>query len=313
VLDGPPSTWAEQLEAYYREQPVFALLSGLGGDWRPIDEFCEAHEIPCLLPNTDLPVVTTDGFYARYFSKGLALEAQAVAEDLSRDSVPLRVLQVFEQDAVGEVPARALRRALEQQDVTLRELPLSAGARPSAETLAAEIEKTGATVAVLWLARKALASLEAQGWRSPAATRIYLSSTLLDGDIGTMPLAVQEGVRMAHPFAVPEELPFRLRRIGAWLTSRRLGLVRPRIQAQTNLACLIAGEGLMHIKWYFQRDYFLDAIDHVTGIAPLSAVYPRVSFGPGQRYLAKGCYILALGTGPEGPLVRRASWISTGG
>jgi hypothetical protein len=313
-LEGPPATWTEQLEAYYREQPVFAVLSGLGGDWRPVHDFCEAQALPCLLPNTDLPVATGKGFYVRYFSKGLGLEAQAVAEDVARDRAPRRVLQVFERGAPGEAAAESLRAALARHaQLTLFELPVAAGARPSATRLADEVDRAGATVVVLWLARSALAALATQDWKAPAGSRLYLSSSLLDGDLANVPSSLQDGALVAHPFAVPDELPARLRRLEAWLTSRRLALVRPRVQAQTYFACLIANEGLMHIKWYFQRDYLLDVIDHASGIASLAAVYPRVSFGPGQRYLAKGCYILALGTGPDRARVERASWIATGG
>ncbi|MFM0390178.1 c-type cytochrome, partial [Paraburkholderia dipogonis] len=51
-LNGPPSTWHEQLRRYLAEQPVFAVLSGLGGkNWAPVHEFCEQEAVPCLFPN----------------------------------------------------------------------------------------------------------------------------------------------------------------------------------------------------------------------------------------------------------------------
>ena len=57
-LQGPEESWLEQLEAQYRAQPVFALLSGLvPGSWQPVHDFCEGFEIPCLFPITDLPVI----------------------------------------------------------------------------------------------------------------------------------------------------------------------------------------------------------------------------------------------------------------
>ncbi|RIK90036.1 MAG: cytochrome C, partial [Proteobacteria bacterium] len=79
-LDGPPARWREQLEARHREQPAFALVSGLAdGPWRPVHEFCEAREIPCLFPNTDLPETSLPGFYTVYFSEGARLEARVLA------------------------------------------------------------------------------------------------------------------------------------------------------------------------------------------------------------------------------------------
>ena len=55
-VQGDPSTWLRQLEDYYNDAPVFALLGGItNGEWRPIHEFSERHHIPCLLPITDYP------------------------------------------------------------------------------------------------------------------------------------------------------------------------------------------------------------------------------------------------------------------
>ena len=37
VLKGPPGTWRGQLEEYYRQEPVFALVGGIAtGEWQPI-------------------------------------------------------------------------------------------------------------------------------------------------------------------------------------------------------------------------------------------------------------------------------------
>jgi hypothetical protein len=41
-LKGPSSTWADQLQALYDRQPVFAVLSGVAkGGWQPIHDLCE--------------------------------------------------------------------------------------------------------------------------------------------------------------------------------------------------------------------------------------------------------------------------------
>lgn len=69
----------------------------------------------------------------------------------------------------------------------------------------------------------------------------------------------------------------------------------------------------MHIKWLLHRDYFLETIDHITGLSALSGYYPRLGFGPGQRYLAKGCFILGLGAGAAEPTLESAAWITIGG
>ena len=82
---------------------MFALLGGLsGGSWGPIGRFCERHEIPCLFPGTDLPDAGESDFYTLYFSRGLELEADLIANDLAAHPVGT-VIQVF----CATAPARA--------------------------------------------------------------------------------------------------------------------------------------------------------------------------------------------------------------
>ncbi len=62
-LTGPADTWRAQLEKHLAAEPVYAVLSGLGGaNWRPVHEFCEQHALPCLLPNVEVPVVAEHDF-----------------------------------------------------------------------------------------------------------------------------------------------------------------------------------------------------------------------------------------------------------
>ncbi len=112
-LGGAPNTWPAQLETLYRQQPVYAIVSGISDeDWSPIDAFCARHRIPAVLPQTPLPPAQpTGGFYSFYFSRGVALEAQAIADHLAAAREPPRaVRQVSRCGTPGEVAARALAR-----------------------------------------------------------------------------------------------------------------------------------------------------------------------------------------------------------
>ena len=47
ILKGAPETWRAQLEDYYQNEPVFALLGGISaGDWAPVHHFCEDKHLP---------------------------------------------------------------------------------------------------------------------------------------------------------------------------------------------------------------------------------------------------------------------------
>jgi len=79
-LTGAAATWQAQLERHLAQEPVFAVISGLGGEnWAPVHEFCEKSALPCLFPNVEVPVEAVDDFYSIYFSKGVLLEAELIA------------------------------------------------------------------------------------------------------------------------------------------------------------------------------------------------------------------------------------------
>ncbi len=98
VLTGAPETWREQLEDYYRQEPVFALLGGTSpGTWEPVHRFCEEHQIPDLFPIVDQPVLSDSDWYTLYLSRGLRQEGESAANYLkgmsaATDSVPVKIL-----------------------------------------------------------------------------------------------------------------------------------------------------------------------------------------------------------------------------
>jgi mono/diheme cytochrome c family protein len=298
-LEGPPETWKQQLKSRYREQPVFALVSGLGGEeWGPVHSFCEAQRIPCLLPNVETPPETGDDYYSLYFSRGSVLEAQAIAAHLLGLPAPQNVLQVFRAGGNGERPALALATALgTAKGAAAANLTLSnSGSLPSEQLLDRATEQK-ATAVVLWLKREEVASLHLDGL---AKVRVYLSSTLL-GDDFTLPTMVASNVFVAHPYALPAEAARRFPRVSGWVTGQGLPPVsgpERRIADQTLFTMMLLNEGVMHVNKNLYRDYMLEVMDHFSGFDTWSSLYPRLSFGPGQRYLSKGCHIVSLdGTG----------------
>ena len=118
-LHGAPTSGRPSSKTLYRRQPVYAIVGGIADeDWSPIDAFCARHRIPAVLPQTP-PAARPpggDGFYSFYFSKGVALEAQAIASHLPRPRRPgpggAAGLAMRNRQAMR--PRRALARALER-------------------------------------------------------------------------------------------------------------------------------------------------------------------------------------------------------
>ena len=303
TLTGPSEGWREQLETRYRSAPVFALLGGVSaGSWGPIGRFCESHEIPCLLPSTDLPDAAEGDFYTLHFSRGLELDADLVASHLAADGVRA-VVQVF----CGTAPARAaaaLRSRLEEKGVMVDDLGFACEEPLPVEGLASRMTVSSGAAAVLWVGREELVGLE----RPLPPGRVYFSSTLLDPDRdGTLPRTAGPAY-VAHSFRLPGEADSALGRFTVWARSRRIEIAHPRLQAEAFFAALAANHALTHVGRYLVRDYVLDMLDHAQGLAAYVPLYPQATQGPGQRFLTKGGHVLPVRDGR--PQTDGAVWIA---
>src|SRR5512141_2673652 len=117
-LQGAPETWGGQLEEHYRNQPVFALISGVStSTWQPVHDFCNREKVPCWFPSVDLPV-TSPSQYAFYFSGGVMLAADVLARHLlDSDGFPKRLIQVFRDEGAGRAASVELEHALEGSSI----------------------------------------------------------------------------------------------------------------------------------------------------------------------------------------------------
>lgn len=311
-LKGPAETWLAQLERHYRAQPVFALVSGISaGAWWPVHDFCERAEMPCLFPNTDLPVVSREGAYSIYFTKGLAGEAEALGSYLRAQpssAAAARIVQVYRDTELGRAPARALRRALGKDAAArLRDRVLKGDERPTPAFWKSLLKDSRPAALVLWLGDADLASLRSAQDSMIAVRRIYLSYSLLrDGPPSSGVL--RDKVFLTYPFTLPQSETPHLYRVRAWLRSRKIERTFERIQVNTYFALSVAEHALEQVVENFSRDYFIECVEHETEGAPNPGIFPRLSLGPGQRFASKGSYIVKP-SGGAAKLEAVSAWI----
>jgi hypothetical protein len=291
LLQGATESWAEQLEDYYEHAPVFAVVGGAGADsWEPVSAFCERQKLPCLYPSIDLPYRQDHDFYTVYFSRGLWLEADMIAAHIEENPVN-SVTQVW-CDARLEPVALALEQALANDGMKFEEVTFDCDASVP--------RVTGTGTVVLWLDRpKVDAAIAAM-----PADRVYVSSTLLDRDVTGIEGA---NVFAAHPFRLPGKADPAIRRFELWATSRGVDIKEPRHQAEAFFACLVINDAVKHMGRFRIREFALDMMDHGESMSAYVPLYPRPSFGPGQRYINKGGYILPIVDGQ--PVASDAAWI----
>jgi cytochrome c553 len=312
VLSGPPETWQEQLAARYRQQPVFAVLSGIGaGSWRPVHEFCEQAGMPCVFPNVDYPEIAQDGYATLYFSRGVALEAEVLARHLAESGRDGRIVQVFRDDAAGRVPAQALRAALQRRGIHAVSDHAVSGEGPVPERFWSRLlRETRPGVLVLWLNDEDITQLHGQGKAPPGMENVYLSGSLIARPCRVLLFGSWlDRMRLVYPFELSERRAQRLSRMNHWLEARKIPLIDERIQSSTYFALTVAGDALSSMGDNFSRDYFIERIEQMTEQSLSSAVYPRLSLGPGQRFASRGGYVARFPGEGESMLTPVSEWI----
>ncbi len=313
-LKGPPESWQGQLEEYNRKEPVFALLGGIAdGDWKPIHEFCESHRIPCLFPMTDYPVISSSDWYTLYFSKGLYQEGEAVARYLGGmedDPVEKDVVQVFREGRDGAALAAGFRETW----VGLGHRPpvdriLRRGEPFPAELLDGGNGKGRPHTLLLWLDGEGIPVLErlADGTNRPSM--VFVSSSLLKRSIWSLPEKSRGFTFITWPWRLPQDEKRFTAAANVWVKNPRGPSDGKRISTRVYSLMRLVSEAMMHMGTNYYRDTFFDAVG-MEGDKDEYPDYVRLSFGPGQRYASKGCYIVQLTPGPIPELASRSDWIT---
>jgi cytochrome c553 len=255
-LQGAPDTWAAQLVEHYRSQPVFALASGLSGaTWQPVHDFCERERVPCWFPNVLLPDISQSP-YSLYFSRGLSLEADVLAQYLSGQKLPQRIVQVYRDNDLGRAVAQSLARALSDTKVAVEDRPLQ-----DEGDITEALRKVLSNVrnndgVMLWLRADDVALLEKI--KPIPGAKIYFSAGLADADHIPLPTAWGVNAYMIYPYELPEKRASNLAYFRAWLNMRKLPLVDEVMQSQTFFALNFLTDTVAEMLNNLYRDYLLE-------------------------------------------------------
>lgn len=304
-LSGPAAGWEAQLRARLRAEPVFAVVSGAAGPgWAAVQAFCERERLPCLLPNLEAPPPAAEGWYTLHFSPGLPLEGRVAARHLAALGVR-RVLQAHR--AAGAPAAEALAAAVARGgDGRVTTVPLAGGAPLHPAALAAQARREGAGALVLWIQPGDVAALCQEPL--PADLPVLLSSSLLGFELAAA-RACAGGATAIHAAALPAEAGRRWPAVSASLRAAGHGPASSpaaqRLQDLTLFALRAFADAYRHAsEGAPSRELLVETLEHADGLLLLPATLGRASFGPGQRFLVKGAWLLPL-SGPEA----QARWV----
>ncbi len=314
-LKGPPETWQAQLEGYYAKQPVFAVLGGISNsDWQPVHDFCEAQRLPCLFPITDFPVVSETGWYTYYLNKGYYQEGETVARYLNRlETLPAEtpILQIVQDSPTGRALAAGFQKTwkeLERPDLPI--MTLTAAQLRDRNTLPSLLKQQKPGVLLLWTDAEPLPYLPELAARLSVPGMVFVSSGYLGKKSVTIPEKVRDRVYVTYPYRLTPYVGPKTggidSRVPILASFRDLGdrrIASRTVSALTQATLL----GLSKLNDDLYRDNLIDIMSMQMDLTVKD--YERLSFGPGQRYVSKGCYIIQLGMGAEPALLPRSDWV----
>jgi Cytochrome c len=309
-LTGSPSTWQAQLHEKLEREPVFAVMSGLGGKtWAPVHRFCQQERIPCLFPNVELPVAADDAFYSLYFSKSVLLDAALIGHDLqarASQNQPARVVQVYRSEDVGEEAAKTVGAVAASLGVPTVQRRLNARAAPG--DLKRALDESGEGDAlVLWLRPNDIEKLVEI---KPRAAVVWMSGVMGNLESAPVPPAWRPVTHLAYAFDLPDFRRVRLDYPLGWFRLRKIPVIALPVQADTYLACGLVSETLNRMADTFVRDYLIERIEGMVEHRIITGYYPRLSLAQGQRFASKGGYLVHF-TGPSGnKIAADGAWVT---
>lgn len=315
MLEGPPGTWQKQLTAYSTKKPVFAVLGGISNqNWKPVHDFCESERLPCLFPITNFPVVSETGWYTYYFNKGYAQEGEATARYLNRQE-SLRdekaILQIVQDSEAGKALAAGFQSVWKEIDrLPVTTITLTAAQLTDQAGMNKILSTHSYTALLLWTDARLLPNLKTMISRLSDQGIVVMSSEYLGKNMAAISENVRDRVLLTWPYRLTPYVGPKTGQFDAkvpTLTSAKDYGDRRITSRSVTMLLQATLQGLNRIYDNLYRDHLLDVMSMQMDLTVRD--YERLSFGPGQRYVSKGCYIIQLGPGADPALIPRSEWV----
>jgi hypothetical protein len=220
------------------------------------------------------------------------------------------VVQVYRDGPKELRLSEAFREAWRKSGRGAAETVVLPEGQPADEAFWREFARTRAkAVVVAWLSAPDLAGLAGLA-DIPDRPKLVLTSVSLQGtDLGVVPARIRPFTVLTFPYNLPQDLKRIDLGVKTWLKSKKIEYDHPVIQSNMYFLGWMLSMAMMEMRSWFYRDYFMEGIDMSRDQDYAVAAYPRVTFGFGQRYAAKGCYVVQL-TGATPPaLVKKSEWV----
>jgi hypothetical protein len=287
-LQGLPADWTQQLNARYRQHPVFAVLSGAGGSrWQPVRDFCESAGVPCVFPIVDLAPDDNRDRFTMYLSRGVPLEARLLGRFLRDAPAPgRRVIQLVGGEA-GQQAAPLLAHASGISPLTFD--------WPSPAALDALSGLRPGDVLVAWLDVAQFDALVRAAPSVPHDAMIVLSAQLAPPARAGLPAGWQGPTRWISVKSDPTRLQGQAALgLTPWL--RRVNWVPADLGAAAEVYAAVHffSDSLARMRLQWSREHLLESLEATNFARPAAGGFFSLSLGPGQREAANSGRLLAF-------------------
>jgi hypothetical protein len=162
---------------------------------------------------------------------------------------------------------------------------------------------------LIWLPPEDLAHVGQLGRVDTEHPQLIFSSSLLRERFDVIPEELRATSLITYPHRLPGDMSLRMGFVKTWLQVRKLPQTNLAIQSKAFFTNWMMTGVLRMMGDDFYRDYFFDVIDMMNDETYAIVNYPRLSFGAGQRYALKGCYLVEVGAGKQPELIKRSPWV----
>ena len=290
TLEGDPATWNQQLHAFYKQQPVFAAISGASNtSWDPVAAFCQEQKLPCLFPGINLAPKIEDK-YNFFFSKGVTLDAEILASYLKNATKQhhkaKKIVQVYRNNFMGQQIAGKLHEKLdgfEIKDVWFDENNLHA-LDDVIKSLSAE------DLVVFWLNKDDFSYIEKINHHQ--VKNAYFSGYLGNMDAVSYPQSWKKVAKVIYPYEMYDKRMLHTINLNSWLNSHGIALQDEKVQSEVLFDMYLLDDVTGEMMDNLYRDYMIEKVESILSQASNTTIYPSVSLGPNQRLLSKSGYIV---------------------
>jgi hypothetical protein len=184
---------------------------------------------------------------------------------------------------------------------------LKAGETITGETLRQLLLKEQPAAILIWDDSGVLPLLELLAAEKTRPGLVIVAGSLLGANLKAIPEKARAFTYLTYPYRLPQDERLNRIYIEPFKINPKSEEAADPILKRSFITTQVLTEALMDLRGNYYRDYFFDVIGMLGD--QKYPLYERLSFGPGQRYASKGCYIVQLGEGPKPNLIKKSDWV----